>query len=137
MAKDLYHETVKEALINDGWTITHDPLRVTFGTSAGYIDLGAERLIGATKDSESIAVEIKSFLRPSLIEDLQKAVGQYVLYKAALDKEDPQRTLYLAVPSLVIEQLIDTKMMTYVKDAVGVKLVSYSTVDAQLVEWIR
>lgn len=127
---------VKQALVNDGWTITHDPLRVTFGTSAGYVDLGAERLIGATKDSESIAVEIKTFLRPSLIEDLQKAVGQYVLYKAALDKEDPQRTLYLAVPSSVIEQLIDTRMMPYVRDDVGVKLVSYSTIDARLIEWI-
>ena len=26
MAKDIYHDPVKEALIKDGWTITHDPL---------------------------------------------------------------------------------------------------------------
>ena len=25
MAKDLFHEAVKTALKNDGWTITHDP----------------------------------------------------------------------------------------------------------------
>lgn len=25
MAKDIYHEAVREALIKDGWTITHDP----------------------------------------------------------------------------------------------------------------
>ena len=25
-AKDIYHDTVKNALIKDGWTITHDPL---------------------------------------------------------------------------------------------------------------
>ena len=24
--KDIYHDTVKNALIKDGWTITHDPL---------------------------------------------------------------------------------------------------------------
>lgn len=23
--KDVYHELVKQALIDDGWTITHDP----------------------------------------------------------------------------------------------------------------
>jgi len=26
-ALDLYHDTVKNALIKDGWTITDDPLR--------------------------------------------------------------------------------------------------------------
>lgn len=26
MAKDLFHQSVKTALIKDGWTITHDPL---------------------------------------------------------------------------------------------------------------
>jgi XisH protein len=25
MARDIYHEHVKEALIKDGWTVTHDP----------------------------------------------------------------------------------------------------------------
>ena len=28
MAKDLYHNAVRNALIKDGWTITHDPLRL-------------------------------------------------------------------------------------------------------------
>ena len=27
-AKDIHHDTVKNALIKDGWTITHDPLRL-------------------------------------------------------------------------------------------------------------
>lgn len=27
-ARDIYHNTVKNALIKDGWTITHDPLRL-------------------------------------------------------------------------------------------------------------
>jgi hypothetical protein len=27
MAKDLFHQAVKQALIKDGWTITSDPLR--------------------------------------------------------------------------------------------------------------
>ena len=26
MARDLFHDIVKEALIKDGWTITNDPL---------------------------------------------------------------------------------------------------------------
>jgi XisH protein len=26
MARDVFHEIVKEALIKDGWIVTHDPL---------------------------------------------------------------------------------------------------------------
>ena len=28
MAKDIYHKIVKEALIKDGWTITHHPFLI-------------------------------------------------------------------------------------------------------------
>jgi hypothetical protein len=30
-AKDEYHDCVKNALIKDGWVITHDPLRLSWG----------------------------------------------------------------------------------------------------------
>ena len=29
--RDIYHDTVKNALIKDGWTIMHDPLVLPFG----------------------------------------------------------------------------------------------------------
>lgn len=31
-ARDLYHDAVKHALNKDGWAITHDPLRLRWGT---------------------------------------------------------------------------------------------------------
>ena len=48
-AKDIYHETVKNALIKDGWTITDDPLKLTIGSRSLYVDLGAEKLICSPK----------------------------------------------------------------------------------------
>jgi len=48
-AKDIYHDTVKNALIRDGWTITHDPLRLSIDDKNLFIDLGAERIIAAVK----------------------------------------------------------------------------------------
>ena len=45
------------------------------------IDLGAERLIAAEKGIEKIAVEVKSFVGSSKIEDLRDAVGQFVIYR--------------------------------------------------------
>ena len=32
MAKDLYHNVVKNALINEGWTVTHDPYPLKIGS---------------------------------------------------------------------------------------------------------
>ena len=74
-AKDLYHDTVKNALIKDGWTITHDPLRLRQGNDLLYVDLGAERLLTATKKDRKIDVEVKSFASPSNIAALENALG--------------------------------------------------------------
>jgi len=35
-AKDIYHACVKNAIIKDGWTITHDPLRLPYGGKDVY-----------------------------------------------------------------------------------------------------
>jgi hypothetical protein len=70
-AADVYHNVVKNALIKDGWTITHDPYTLTFGQRNVFVDLGAERLVAAEKGQEKIAVEIKSFLGTSDVRDLE------------------------------------------------------------------
>jgi hypothetical protein len=44
-ARDIYHSIFKNALIKDGWTVTHDPLKLQWGKKDLYVDLGAEKLI--------------------------------------------------------------------------------------------
>ena len=61
-ALDRYHESVRKALVKEGWDITDDPLIVPFGRRDVLIDLGAERMLAAERNGERIAVEIKSFL---------------------------------------------------------------------------
>jgi len=106
-AKDLYHNTVRNALIKDGWIITHDPLRLSWGKKDLYVDLGAERLLAAEKAGQRIAVEVKSFVGDSEIDDLEKALGQYVLYRTVLAERDPDRMLYLAVPQHVLRDIFE------------------------------
>lgn len=71
-AKDIYHDCVKNALIKNGWNITHDPFKLEIGKKDLYIDLGADQLIAATKVEQKIAVEIKSFIGRSDIDDLKR-----------------------------------------------------------------
>lgn len=96
-ARDLHHDALKHALVKDGWTITHDPLRLAWGGKDMYVDLGAERLLTAEKEGRKIAVELKSFVSPSEINDLQNALGQYCLYHSVLQRNEPERRLYLAI----------------------------------------
>src|SRR6185312_10402773 len=74
-ASDRYHNCVRNALIKDGWVITHDPLRLSWGGKDMYVDLGAEQLISAEKGGRNIAVEVKTFGGPSEVDDLERALG--------------------------------------------------------------
>jgi len=37
-ARDFYHDTVKNVLIKDGWTITNDPFLLRYGIRRLYAD---------------------------------------------------------------------------------------------------
>ncbi|NEO87487.1 MAG: fatty-acid oxidation protein subunit alpha [Spirulina sp. SIO3F2] len=99
MAKDVFHNAVKQALVQDGWTITHDPLTLSVGGVDMAIDLGAEQLIGAARENQLIAVEVKSFLaQSSAISEFHTALGQFLNYRSALHQREPERILWLAIP---------------------------------------
>ena len=53
--RDIYHDTVKRALQNDGWTITHDPFPLQIGKKRLSADLGAERLMSAEKAQRKLS----------------------------------------------------------------------------------
>ena len=46
-ARDVFHTVVKNALIKEGWGITHDPYAIRFGGVNMSIDLGSQKLIAA------------------------------------------------------------------------------------------
>jgi XisH protein len=46
---DFYHETVKNALIKDGWKITDDPYTLEYAGTKLYADLGAEKIFAAER----------------------------------------------------------------------------------------
>jgi len=85
-------------VVRAGWTITHDPYRLVSGRRQMWVDLGAEQLLGVELGTRRIAVEVKSFLGESDIVDLEQAVGQFVVYRALLRTQEPERELWLAVP---------------------------------------
>ena len=136
-AKDIFHDCVKNALIKDGWTITHDPLRIRLARGKNlFVDLGAERLLAAEKGTEKIAVEIKSFTRPSDMKDLQEAVGQFVVYAHLLRRYYPEHKLFLAVSENTCKTVFEEEAgQTLIEDGI-IQLFSFDPSQEVIVQWL-
>ncbi|HKI33741.1 MAG TPA: XisH family protein [Gemmataceae bacterium] len=135
-ARDTYHDVVRNALVKDAWTITNDPLILRVGSKDLYVDLGAERLLAAEKGQERIAVEIKSFVGRSEIDDLEKALGQFVLYHDILAENDPCRILYLAVPADVLRDLFQEAVGQLLLRNNRLRLVVFDPALEVILQWI-
>src|ERR1051326_7928365 len=105
--KDALHDVLRAALENEGWIITHDPLILPLGLRKLQVDLAAEAPLAAERNGEKIAVEIKSFLGISEVTELERAFGQYIIYRFVLQRQDPDRTLFLALPVDAYESLFN------------------------------
>lgn len=127
VAKDRFHQVVKTALIKDGWNVTHDPLKIKVGGVEMEIDLGAERLLAAERGDEKIAVEVKSFLASaSAISEFHTAPTQFINYRAALRREEPDRILYLAVPDLTYNSLFQLDFPASILQENTIKMIVYN-----------
>ncbi|PHM10737.1 XisH family protein [Nostoc sp. 'Peltigera malacea cyanobiont' DB3992] len=135
-ARDRFHELVRTALEKEGWIITHDPYHIDLGFVDFYIDLGAELLLAAIKDEEKIAVVIKTFLAPSTISEFHTAIGQLINYRIALEDDDPERRLYLAVPLDVYKRFFRYPFIQTVIVRNKIPLLVYDTQKQEIAEWI-
>ncbi|CCQ49206.1 XisH family protein [Crocosphaera watsonii WH 8501] len=135
-AKDIYHDAVKNALIKDGWKITDDPLILSIGKKDLFIDLGAEKLIAAEKDQQKIAVEIKSFLGNSQVNDLENALGQYILYYEVLLAKQDERVLYLAIKESAYQEIFEEPIGKILLNRKIIKLLVFEPRKESILQWI-
>jgi hypothetical protein len=140
MARDLFHEAVRKALVKDGWTITHDPYPIRILDFKLDVDLGAERMIAAERetgssDKEKIAVEIKSFLSASFMRDFHNAVGQYTNYNVLLHIQETDRKLYLAVPRVIYELRFEQPGIRFICEQVNIALIVYDEDTETIALW--
>jgi len=138
MAKDKYHQHVREALEKDGWTITHDPYFLAIGRRRSYVDLGAERtVIAAERGVETIAVEVKSFIGSSDLDQFEDALGPFLLYLVVLSEKEPDRELILAVPSGFYERFFDDPVFLKIARHYGVNMMVYDIETKTVTQWIK
>lgn len=135
--RDIYHNQVKNALIKDGWTITDDPLILSIGKKDVFVDLGAEKLIAAEKENQKIAVEIKSFIGKSQVNDLENALGQYILYHEILLENQEDRLLFLALKKSAYEEIFEEPIGQILLKRKLLKLIIFDEKQEVILQWIN
>ncbi|MBD2494338.1 XisH family protein [Nostoc sp. FACHB-280] len=134
-AKDIFHDAVRKGLEKEGWIITDDPLRIRAGRVDMQIDLGAEKLIAAERGEEKIAVEIKSFTSPSNISEFHTALGQFLNYRVALEEQQPDRFLYLAVPQGTYKTFFNLPFVETIIERFQLSILVYEPNKEAILEW--
>jgi hypothetical protein len=144
--RDTIHDAVKQALVRDGWEITDDPYVITYGERFLFVDLGAEEtqtaeeiignFIGAERAGLRIAVEIKELKGQSVIVELEQAIGQYVLYRLLLNRIEPERSVYLAIPDKVYLELFTEPIGELVINDLPLRLLVIDVDKSEVKRWI-
>lgn len=82
-----------------------------------------------------IAVEIKSFLGKSLLDDLEKALAQFILYRTVLEKIEPDHEILLAIP-YDVAVVFDEPLSRLLLESQLVRAFSFDPVNEVIVRWI-
>lgn len=103
------------------------------------IDLGAERIVAAERSGERIAVEIKSFVSLSAVQDLKEAAGQFWLYDLALQHSDTEadRGLFLAIRKTVYEEVFMEGIGKLFLGNHGLRLIVFDPIKEEITHWIK
>ncbi|BAU15984.1 FdxN element excision controlling factor protein (plasmid) [Leptolyngbya sp. NIES-3755] len=134
--RDRYHNALRRTLEKDGWTITADPLILRLEGNDLKADLGAEKTFAAEKAGRKIAIELKEFTAISAVSELEKTIGQLQLYQWALDGQEPDRRLFLAVSEMAYVKHFEKPLFQLVMQRNKINLLIYQPESEEIVEWI-
>lgn len=129
--------------MKDGWTITHDPLVIKYKGLRLFVDLAAEKSFDEKPLDESlspnatrVAVEVKVFGGAGFVNEFEKAVGQFILYRDMIERTRVRRDLYLAVPQQIYE---DSFLKPAIQEFIAgqqINLLVFAPETEEVVEWI-
>ena len=70
------------------------------------------------------------------MEDLQDAVGQFVMYRDLLGEIDPEREAFVAVPDAVIDGILAEELGQILLRRGSLRVFGYDAVERSITRWI-
>ena len=104
--------------------------------TAGSPPPSPESTVAAERGNELIAVEIKSFVSESDISSFLMALGQYLNYAQALEEQEPDRIIFLALPAATYEDFIQLPFIQRALQRYQVRLLVYEPEPEEVQKWI-
>ena len=133
-AKDKIHTPVKNALIKAGYTVTHNPYTLWYGSERVYIDMAAE---WTSPPEHIIIIEVKSFVKASIIRDFEDVLGQYIFYFGILKLTQPKYKLYIAISDKTYSDIIQREMINITLQFHAIPLIIVDIDQEEIVKWIN
>lgn len=98
-------------------------------------DLEAEKFLAAEKEGRKIALEVKDFDSPSIINELEKTLGQLQLYQWALEQQEPERQLFLAISQAIYIRHFQKPIFQLAVQRNQINLLVYEPEQEVIVQW--
>jgi hypothetical protein len=130
-AKDSYHDTVKHALLKDGWTIDAEQVTFILANRQCIIDIQASK----SAQGEIVLVEVKGFER-SPVEQLAIAICKLQIYRFVLSELGQDIPLWLAVPLLAYHGILTEQMGLAMREQSDIDLLVFSPEREEIIQWI-
>ena len=89
------------------------------------------------KEKNKIAVEIKSFIGKSPINELENALGQYILYRNIIEETEPERLIYLAIRKSTYQEIFSEPIGTLTIQKSQLYLLVFDDEKEEIVQWIN
>lgn len=137
-ARDHFHDTVVRCLTKAGWTILKEHYAVVVVDNEDvlrrlFIDIAAQ-----SRTIQMVLIEVKS-LDPSPTRQFMTLVGQYLVYRTALDYLGESTLLYVALSEEDYEKMVRQPLgQNVINDMLTapIPFVIIDPIEEEIVEWI-
>jgi XisH protein len=137
-ATDICEPSVIRALEKEGWQIIEQ--QVSLELDDGEYVFADLRIQRGTRPSiqQLLIVEIKCFYDINRrMSDLYTAIGQYIVYRAALEYAHSPQPVYLAVPAHAYNNVFQLPVIQKVIKNLEFKMLIVDLAVEEIIEWIR